>query len=119
MTSSPCASNHASATCPAVALCFSPILLRPSAIFKMFGKFSLEYRGTIRRKSPSSKSSGPFCGLSQPLSSNLCLLDLKITHVFASDEAAPERRVRDDLDPELARCLEQPDLGVLDVERER
>lgn len=39
-------------------------------------------------------------------------------HVFAGDEASPERRVRDDLDPELARRFEQPDLGVLDVERE-
>ena len=41
-----------------------------------------------------------------------------MAHVFAGEEPAPERAVRDDGRPELARGLEEPDLRVLDVERE-
>ena len=40
------------------------------------------------------------------------------THVFARQEAASQRRVCDDSDAELTRCLEETDLLVLDVERE-
>lgn len=58
MMSSPCARSHARAIWPAVALYFLPMVARPSASFTMFGKFSLEYRGTERRQSSVAKSSG-------------------------------------------------------------
>ena len=38
-------------------------------------------------------------------------------HPLAEEEAVPKRRVRDDLDSELARRLEQRGLLVLNVER--
>lgn len=42
MMSSPCASNHASATWPGVALYFLPIALTVSTSSKILGKFSFE-----------------------------------------------------------------------------
>lgn len=91
MTSSPCESSHASATCPAVALYSLPIFWSSSTNFKIFGKFSFEYLhadqeehasvskifgwrcwrtnlGTFRLKSPSSKSSGDFYQMIQSVS---------------------------------------------------
>lgn len=75
----PCARSQARATWPAVAPWRVPICFKPAASFRMLGKFSFEYLGghirTMRQhihritylaiwrlKSPSSKSSGPFCG---------------------------------------------------------
>ena len=57
MMSSPCARSHASAICPAVALYFLPSSASPSESFKMFGKFSAWYRGTVLLQSFSGKSS--------------------------------------------------------------
>jgi hypothetical protein len=41
------------------------------------------------------------------------------THVLPCEQPTSEGRIRNDLDAELARGGEQPDLGVLDVERKR
>ena len=56
MMSSPCARSHASAICPAVALYFLPSSASPSESFKMFGKFSAWYRGTVLLQSFSDRS---------------------------------------------------------------
>ena len=60
ITCGPCARSQASVTCPAEALCFTPICLISSTTLSTLGKFSFEYRGMIRRIS-SSKLSGLVC----------------------------------------------------------
>ncbi len=73
MTSGPCARSQASVTCPAEALCFTPICLISSTTLSTLGKFSFEYRGIMRRRSLSSKSSGLVCETTPPfLRSSLC-----------------------------------------------
>ena len=58
ITCGPCARSQASVTCPAEALCFTPTCLISSTTLSTLGKFSFEYRGMMRLRSPSSKSSG-------------------------------------------------------------
>lgn len=41
------------------------------------------------------------------------------THILPGEQPTSEGRIRNDLDAELARGGEQPDLGVLDVEGKR
>lgn len=55
---SSCFINYASVNCPVVQLFSSAMRFKESTSFRFFGKFSAENRGMLRRKSPSSKSSG-------------------------------------------------------------
>ena len=123
MTSSPCASTHASATCPAVAPCFAPTSFKPSTSLRIFGKLAALYRGTIRLKSSAGKSSGLFCvSIPQSVSIDAVVREpgaiATMTYELSGKQSAAERRVCDNLDPELAGCFQKSDLRILNIKRE-
>lgn len=67
MISSPCANNHASVSCPGVTFFLFAISASFSTNCIFLGKFSSENRGSMERKSPSSKSLGDLnCPVRKP-----------------------------------------------------
>ena len=116
MTCGPCARSQASVICPAEASCFVPTCLISSTTLSTLGKFSFEYRGMLRLRSPSSKSSGLVYAWVGHKEEEL-MLDVG-TYIFASQQAPPEGRIRKDGYTELTRGLYSPDLRVFGVQCE-
>ena len=83
------------------------------------------YFGIIFLKSSAAKSSGPFCAPNRIGQQDMHTQlergrgELDATHVSSAQDASPERRVGNHRDTKLASRLQQSQLRVLDVERER
>ena len=120
MTSSPCPSSQASVTCPAVTLCLSPIAFKLSTSFNILGKFSFEKRGISRRKSFSSKSSGPFCP--EKVSHRLfpSLIEdrqqrQEDTYISARQKSATKGRIGNNCDSKLTRRFQDSYLLIFNI----
>lgn len=72
-------------------------------------------RGTIRRKSPSSKSSGDFYDTESVLIS----IYMRGTYILSCQKTATKRGVRNDRHAELACRAEKVNLWVLNVQSKR